>query len=170
MAQPLSVDASRLADDSFYVSLEFFYQWRSQLQRSNVGKVGAPFEFPAALVEYIAWVRVRTGLDYRGLEAFSRGMLAEVAVRLAGLGMPKEDIRRFRVPHFTQIRRRVAQIRLDPTTAAQLANRTPIYLVLDVDGPKVSNALQWSRNIVGARVTRGWVRVPATQPPVATSP
>ena len=154
----LQPDRARLETDFYFVNLEFFFGWQSQLQSTNQRKKGAPFTVPQAYFDYLSWIRIRCGIDYRTLEEISRRIFDAVKPRLVAFSFPREAADAIRNPHFTQIRRRLQTSRLEADTAGRLARNVPLTVVLDTAGPAVYSPDQWQR-VVGRRVSRGWVRI-----------
>lgn len=138
----------------------FFQAWSKDLDRMNRGKQGAAFEYPDALFQYLALVRTRAkGLDYRSLEGFTRGLIQGVKPALREAGMTEAELVRIKAPHFTQIRRRIVKLRLDPKLVSLLEKDEDVCLLLDATGVKVTNRSEWVRKHANHRQSHGWLKV-----------
>ena len=71
----------------------FFQRWAHDIEQANHGKEGAPFEYPEALLQYLAFVRTRTkGLDYRSLQGFAHALIEGAKPGLRIWGMKDEEL------------------------------------------------------------------------------
>lgn len=138
----------------------FFQRWSDDVKKANQGKEGAPFRYPDPLFQYLAFVRTRTkGLDYRTLEGFTRSLIEGMKPGLKIWGMTDEELARIQAPSFSQIRRRIVNLKLDPKDVSLLEKDEEVYLLLDATGVKVTNRNEWIRKHGGNRQSRGWLKL-----------
>lgn len=155
--EPLQGAPGVAPPDVFFADTEFFREWQPSVAEANAGKRGAPFAYPAAFFEWLACVRVRTGMDYRSLGLFAEGLLAEVRKRLTAQRASPELIARLTAPHFTQLRRRLNEVRMGIDLARSLVLAPPRYILLARDGVLVTDYRGWIYKS-GQQLSRGWVR------------
>ena len=125
-----------------YLSLVFLESWAKDLEAINAGKVGAPYEYPGPFMTFLGFTHVMLGVDYRGLEGFTRGLTRLISLQ---------------VPDYSTICRRVNALRLMITETLLDHTGEDVVVSLDSSGIKVSNRGEWMR--VKWRVRRGWVKV-----------
>jgi hypothetical protein len=145
--------------DRFVVELDFIAAWSGLVFPANDGKRGRPFRFPDTFFDLLAFVRQRTGLDYRGLGAVAADVLSTGRRRLAGLTGGSALALPPTAPHFTQIRRRL--VGRVPVRAPE----APVVAVLGAARLALVAPAEWerrTRQVVGGR---GWfeVAVPAAR-------
>jgi len=125
-----------------YLSLGFLESWAKDLETMNKGKVGAPYEYPGPFMTFLGFTHIMLGIDYRGLEGFTRGL-----TRLATVP----------APDYTTICRRVNILKLTITETLLGHMGEDVVVSLDSSGVKVSNRGDWIRR--KWKVRRGWVKV-----------
>jgi hypothetical protein len=125
-----------------YLSLVFLESWAKDLEAINAGKVGAPYEYPGPFMTFLGFTHVMLGVDYRGLEGFTRGLTRLISLQ---------------VPDYSTICRRVNALKLMITETLLDHTGEDVVVSLDSSGIKVSNRGEWMR--VKWRVRRGWVKV-----------
>lgn len=125
-----------------YLSLGFLESWVKDLDTMNKGKVGAPYEYPGPFMTFLGFTHVMLGVDYRGLEGFTRGL-----TRLATVP----------APDYTTICRRVNALKLMITETLLDHEGEDVVVSLDSSGVKVSNRGDWIRR--KWKVRRGWIKV-----------
>ena len=125
-----------------YLSLGFLETWTEDLDTMNKGKVGAPYEYPDPLMTFLGFTHIMLGVDYRGLEGFTRGLTRFVAIP---------------VPDYSTICRRVNALKLTITETLLGHEGEDVVVSLDSSGVKVSNRGDWIRR--KWRVRRGWIKV-----------
>lgn len=138
----------------------FFRRWAHDLKALNQAKEGAPFQYPDALFQYLAFVRTRAkGLDYRSLEGFTHGLIEGAKPGLRIWGMTDAELALLQAPSFSQIRRRIVSLKLDPKDVSLPEKDEEVYLLLDATGVKVTNRSEWIRKHAGNRQSRGWLKI-----------
>lgn len=137
----------------------FFQKWSLELDRMNDGKEGGPFEVPDSFIQWLAFVRARARLDYRTLEGFAEGLIENVKPGLRVWGMKEGELSRLKAPSFSQIRRRMVRLKIDPKDVSLLEKGEDVYLILDATGVKVTNRSEWIRKHGGERQSRGWLKL-----------
>jgi hypothetical protein len=125
-----------------YLSLEFLETWSEDLHSMNKGKVGARYLYPDPYITFLGYTHIMLGVDYRGLEGFTRGL-----TRLAQVPSPD----------YTTICRRVNRLRIAIKTTLLDHRGEDVVVSLDSSGVKVSNRGEWMRE--KWRVRRGWIKV-----------
>ena len=125
-----------------YLSLGFLESWAKDLGTMNKGKVGALYRYPSPFMTFLGFTHTMLGIDYRGLEGFTRGL-----TRLAPVP----------VPDYTTICRRVNALKLTITRTLLDHPGEDVVVSLDSSGVKVSNRGDWIRR--KWKVRRGWVKV-----------
>lgn len=125
----------------------------------NQGKEGGPYEVPDSFIKYLAFVRTRARLDYRTLEGFARTLIHNVKPGLRAWGMKEEELARLKAPSFSQIRRRILHLHLDPKDVTLLQEGDEVSIILDASGVKVTNRSEWIRKHEGNRQSRGWLKL-----------
>lgn len=68
-----------------YLSLGFLESWAKDLETMNAGKVGAPYKYPGPFMMFLGFTHIVFGIDYRGLEGFTRGLTMLAPRTRAGL-------------------------------------------------------------------------------------
>ncbi|MCA1846859.1 MAG: IS5 family transposase [Actinobacteria bacterium] len=137
----------------------FFKKWSDELDTMNQGKEGGPFEVPDSFIQYLAFVRTRARLDYRTLQGFAQGLIENVKPGLRVWGMTDEQLARLKAPSFSQIRRRMVRLKIDPKDVSLLEKDQEVYLLLDATGVKVTNRGEWIRQHGSAGQSRGWLKL-----------
>lgn len=120
---------------------DFLSGWRKELKKSNEGKEGARYRYPACLMSMLAAIHVYL-LPYRQLEGFVRIFAEHV------------EVMNEKRPDYTTIWWRVARVKvgIDPTV-----DRTKdVTIAVDSTGIKVSNRGEWIRHKWA--VKRGFVK------------
>lgn len=125
-----------------YLSLDFLETWSLDLQCMNQGKVGAKYIYPDPYITFLGYIHILLGIDYRGLEGFTRGL-----TRLAAVPSPD----------YTTICRRVNGLRVDIKTTLLAHSGEDLVVSLDSSGVKVTNRGEWIRE--KWKVRRGWIKV-----------
>jgi len=125
-----------------YLSLGFLESWARDLETMNAGKVGAPYEYPGPFMTFLGFTHIVLGIDYRGLEGFTRGLTRLISLQ---------------VPDYSTICRRVNALKLMITETLLDHTGEDVVVSLDSSGVKVSNRGEWMR--VKWKVRRGWIKV-----------
>ena len=125
-----------------YLSMGFLESWAKDLETMNAGKVGALYEYPGPFMTFLGFTHIVLGIDYRGLEGFTRGLTRFISLQ---------------VPDYSTICRRVNALKLMITETLLDHEGEDVVVSLDSSGIKVSNRGEWMR--VKWKVCRGWVKV-----------
>ena len=125
-----------------YISLGFLESWVKDLEAMNAGKVGALYRYPGPFMTFLGFTHIMLGVDYRGLEGFTRGLSRLIPIP---------------VPDYSTICRRVNALKLAITETLLDHEGEDVVISLDSSGVKVSNRGDWIRR--KWKVRRGWVKV-----------
>jgi hypothetical protein len=102
----------------------------------NIGKVGAPFQYSDSYVWFLAFLKIGFKIPYRMVQGIVRGLAEYVKI--------VEEI------HFTQIRKRMIEIKPSIENENDNDNEEPITLVVDASGLTVSKK--------GDYIEEKWIR------------
>lgn len=138
----------------------FFQTWVHDVDRMNAGKEGRPFKVPDSCIQWLAFCRTRfKGLDYRTLQGFAEGFIENAKPALRAWGMGQQDLDKIQAPSFSQIRRRIKTLKLDPKTISLLEEGEAVEIILDASGVKVTNRGEWIRRHGKGRQKKGWLKI-----------
>ncbi len=127
-----------------FIDLDFVENWEKELEEMNLGKRGKPFDYPAGLIEFLAFPRYFFRLPFRQEEGF-----VEALAKL----LPELE-----VPDYTTIYRRIN--RLKPKFERSLRGLgDDVVIAIDASGIKVTNRGEWRRELWGDRSRRGYVKI-----------
>lgn len=103
------------------MDIGFLRSWNKEIMSMNKGKVGAPFEYSHTYIQFLAFLKIGFKVAYRTVQGIIRGL---------------SDYMRIEEMHFTQIRRRIQEIKpsvrnldLDGDYDGK-----PITLIIDASG------------------------------------
>jgi len=125
-----------------YLSLGFLESWVKDLEAMNKGKVGALYKYSEPFMTFHGFIHIMLGVDYRGLEGFTRGLARLVPIP---------------VPDYSTLCRRVNALKLMITETLLDHTGENVVISLDSSGLKVSNRGEWIH--VKWKVHRGWIKV-----------
>jgi len=121
----------------FYLNPVFLDNWRDEIKRMNLRKVGQPFLYPESMIEFLGvlWVK---GFDFRTLE----GIVSSLSKRMFS----------FPVISYSQISRRIKKLKIKFQNSGK-----NLIVAGDGSGLKTSNRGEWMRQ--KWKVRRGWIKV-----------
>src|SRR5947208_14683289 len=93
-----------------------------EIKKMNEGKVGAPFEYSDSYIHFLAFLKIGFKIPYRTVQGIVRGLSDYIRI--------EEEI------HFTQLRRRILQLKphIEHRRGGGEDEEEPITLVVDVSG------------------------------------
>jgi len=121
----------------FYFSVGFLEEWDEELEKMNNGKVGKPFQFPDAYIQFFYFMRTIFHVPFRQLEGISRAF---------NKFNPK-----FRIIDYSSIAKRKIALNLPQDYSDDMV------VAVDSSGMKVTNRGEWMRE--KWKVRRGWIKV-----------
>ena len=109
------------------IDIGFLKSWNKEIKKINEGKVGAPFEYSDSYIHFLAFVKIGFKIPYRTVQGIVRGLSDYIRI---------EEI------HFTQLRRRILQLKphIEHMRGGgrEDEEEEPITLVVDASGLAVS--------------------------------
>ena len=95
----------------------FLKSANAEIKKMNECKIGAPFQYPASYIQFLAFLKIGFKIPYRTVQGIVRGLSDYVKI---------EEM------HFTHIRRRMLNIKLSSIGELNFEeNGEPITLIVD---------------------------------------
>jgi hypothetical protein len=114
----------------------FLKSANAEIKKMNECKIGAPFQYPASYIQFLAFLKIGFKIPYRTVQGIVRGLSDYVKI---------EEM------HFTHIRRRMLNIKLSSIGELNFEeNGEPITLIVDASGLTVSKK--------GDYIEEKWIR------------
>ena len=114
----------------------FLKSANAEIKKMNECKIGAPFQYPASYIQFLAFLKIGFKIPYRTVQGIVRGLSDYVKI---------EEM------HFTHIRRRILNIKLSSIGELNFEeNGEPITLIVDSSGLTVSKK--------GDYIEEKWIR------------
>jgi hypothetical protein len=120
------------------IDIGFLKSWNKEIKKINEGKVGAPFEYSDSYIHFLAFLKIGFKIPYRTVQGIVRGLSDYIRI---------EEI------HFTQLRRRILQLKphIEHMGGGEdVEEEEPITLVVDASGLAVSKK--------GDYIEEKWIR------------
>jgi hypothetical protein len=78
------------------MDIGFLKSWNKEIKKITEGKVGAPFEYSDSYIHFLTFLKIGFKIPYRTVQGIVRGLSDYIRI---------EEI------HFTQLRRRILQLK-----------------------------------------------------------
>ena len=118
------VDSRLVRQGTLLISVKFLEDWDKHLKKMNAGKIGRPFEYPKALIEYSGSLHCFMCLGYRQVKGVLEGIQKQEPLMHS--------------PSYCNISRRFNKlaVKIQPRKQKKGAD---LWLAIDASGVSVSN-------------------------------